>query len=88
MNEKKWQSLTDQQKGWVMEGVQAGIKYCDETNLKAEAELVEFFKNAGLKVYKADIDAFSKHVLAEYLNSPFSKTWDMSVYKQIQDAAK
>ena len=88
INEAKWQSLSDQQKGWVMEGVRAGIKYCDETNLKAEAELVEFFKKAGLKVYNADIDAFSKHVLNEYLNSAYAKKWDMNVYKQIQDAAK
>ena len=88
MNEKKWQSLTDQQKGWVMEGVNAGIKYCDETNLKAESELVEFFKSAGLKVYKADIDAFAKHVQAEYLSSSFAKTWDMDLFKKIQDAAK
>jgi len=88
INEAKWQSLSDQQKGWVMEGVQAGIKYCDETNLKAEAELVEFFKKAGLKVYNADIDAFSKHVLQLYLDSAYAKKWDMGVYKQIQDAAK
>ena len=88
MNEKKWQSLSDQQKGWVLEGVNAGIKYCDETNLKAESELVEFFKGAGLKVYKADIDAFAKHVQAEYLSSSFAKTWDKDLFKKIQDAAK
>jgi tripartite ATP-independent transporter DctP family solute receptor len=88
INEARWQSLSDQQKGWVMEGVQAGIKYCDETNLKAEAELVDFFKKAGLKVYNADIDAFSKHVLQQYLDSAYAKKWDMGVYKQIQDAAK
>ncbi len=88
INEAKWQSLTDQQKGWVMEGVKAGIKYCDETNLKAEAELVAFFEKAGLKVYKADIDAFSTHVLDQYLNSPYAKKWDMDLFKRIQDAAK
>ena len=88
INEARWQSLSDQQKGWVMEGVQAGIKYCDETNLKAEAELVDCFKKAGLKVYNADIDAFSKHVLQLYLDSAYAKKWDMGVYKQIQDAAK
>lgn len=88
INEARWQSLSDQQKGWIMEGVQAGIKYCDETNLKAEAELVDFFKKAGLKVYNADIDAFSKHVLQLYLDSAYAKKWDMGVYKQIQDAAK
>ena len=88
INEAKWQSLTAQQKAWVMEGVKAGIKYCDETNLKAEAELVEFFKKAGLSVYKADIDAFSEHVLDEYLNSKFAKTWDMDLFKKVQAAGK
>jgi len=87
INEAKWQSLTDQQKGWVMEGVKAGIKYCDDTNLKAEAELVAFFEKAGLKVYKADIDAFSKYVLDQYLNSPYAKKWDMDLFKRIQAAA-
>ena len=88
INERKWQSLSDEQKGWVMEGVKAGIKYCDETNLKAEAELVDFFKKAGLSVYKADVDAFSKHVQALYLASDYAKKWDMDLFKRIQDAAK
>ena len=88
INEAKWQSLTAEQKAWVMEGVKAGIKYCDETNLKAEAELVQFFKDAGLKVYNADIDAFSSHVLNEYLNSKFAKTWDMDLFKKIQALGK
>ncbi|AEV30405.1 tripartite ATP-independent periplasmic transporter solute receptor, DctP family [Sphaerochaeta pleomorpha str. Grapes] len=88
INEKKWQSLTEQQKGWVMEGVKAGIKYCDETNLKAEAELVEFFKSQGLKVYYADINAFSEHVLPLYLASDYAKSWDMDMFKKVQEAAK
>ncbi|GHV92722.1 C4-dicarboxylate ABC transporter [Spirochaetia bacterium] len=88
INEAKWQSLTAQQKEWVLEGVRAGIKYCDETNLKAEAELIQFFKDAGLKVYEADLNAFATHVLDQYLKSDFAKTWDMDVYKKVVDAAK
>jgi TRAP-type C4-dicarboxylate transport system substrate-binding protein len=88
INEAKWQSLTAQQKGWVMEGVNAGIKYCNETNLKAEAELIQFFKDAGLKIYDADLNAFATHVLDQYLKSDFAKTWDMDVYKRVVDAAK
>jgi len=88
INEAKWQSLSEQQKAWVMEGVKAGIKYCDETNLKAEAELVEFFKKAGLKVYQADLDAFSTHVLEQYLNSKYAKTWDLEMFKKVQEAGK
>ncbi|HQB54078.1 MAG TPA: sialic acid TRAP transporter substrate-binding protein SiaP [Sphaerochaeta sp.] len=83
INEKKWQSLTDQQKAWVMEGVKAGIEYCDTTNLKAEAELVDFFKNAGLKVYYADLDAFADHVLAQYLASPYAATWDKAMFEKV-----
>jgi tripartite ATP-independent transporter DctP family solute receptor len=88
INEAKWQSFTQQQKDWIMEGIRAGIKYCDETNLKAEAELVQFFKDAGLKVYNADLNAFSSHVLDQYLKSDFAKTWDLDLFKKIQDAAK
>jgi tripartite ATP-independent transporter DctP family solute receptor len=88
INEKKWQSLTEQQKAWVMEGIKAGIKYCDETNLKAEAELVEFFKSQGLKVYYADLNAFSDHVLPLYLASDYAKTWDMDMFKKVQEVAK
>lgn len=86
INEAKWQSLTEEQKGWVMEGVKAGIEFCDTTNLKAEAELVEFFKSEGLSIYQADLDAFAEHVLAQYLDSPYSDTWDMEMFEKIQAA--
>lgn len=88
INEAKWQSLSEQQKAWVMEGVKAGIEYCDTTNLKAEAELVEFFKSAGLKVYYADLDAFAEHVLAQYLASPYAKSWDKDMFEKVVAAGK
>ncbi|MCK9330452.1 MAG: sialic acid TRAP transporter substrate-binding protein SiaP [Sphaerochaetaceae bacterium] len=88
INEAKWQSLTDQQREWIKEGVKAGIEYCDKTNLAAEAELIDFFKGEGLKVYYADLDAFSSAVLDKYLKSDYSKTWDMDLYKKVQDAGK
>ncbi len=88
INEAKWESLTKQQQEWVLAGVKAGIEYCDATNLKAEAELVEFFKSAGLSVYNADVDAFSAHVLDAYLKSDFSKTWDLDFFNKVQAAAK
>ncbi|HPY11859.1 MAG TPA: sialic acid TRAP transporter substrate-binding protein SiaP [Sphaerochaeta sp.] len=88
INEKKWQSLTAQQQGWVMEGVKAGIAYCDGVNLKAEAELVQFFKDAGLKVYEADLDAFADHVLAQYLASPYAKSWDKDMFDKVTAAGK
>ncbi|WP_207654732.1 sialic acid TRAP transporter substrate-binding protein SiaP [Marasmitruncus massiliensis] len=89
INKAKWDSLTDEQKGWVMEGVEAARKYCDETNVAKEEKLVEFFKEKGLKIYNADIDAFSKQVLDKYLeNKEMTDSWDMDLFQKIQDMAK
>lgn len=84
INEAKWRSLTEQQKGWVMEGVKANLDYCYDTNVKIESEILDFFKSEGLKVYYADLDAFSSHVLDQYLKSDYAKTWDMDLFKKIR----
>ena len=86
ISEARWQSLTSQQKEWIMEGVRAGIKYCDETNLKAEEEVTQFLKDRGLKFYDADLNAFQTHVLNQYLQSDFSKSWDRDLLNRVQAA--
>ena len=86
INEKKWQSLTKEQQGWIMEGVKAGTEFCDSTNRAAEAELIDFFKSEGLKVYEADLDAFSKEVLDKYLASDYAKSWDRDLFDKVQAA--
>ena len=87
INEGRWQSLSAQQKDWVMQGIRAGIKHCDETNLKAETELIQFFKDQGQKIYEAHIPVFADHVLNLYVRSDFAKTWDLDLFKRVQDAA-
>ncbi|MDO4548148.1 MAG: sialic acid TRAP transporter substrate-binding protein SiaP [Clostridia bacterium] len=84
INLAKWNSLTDAQKDIIMQGIEAGRVFCDETNLAREASLVEFFKEQGLSVYEADLDAFAEHVLAYYLNDPFSASWDTELLEQVQ----
>lgn len=42
---------------------------------QTEAELVEFFKQQGLKVYEPDLEAFRTQVQKKYLESDYSKTW-------------
>jgi tripartite ATP-independent transporter DctP family solute receptor len=88
ISEARWQSLTAQQKDWVTQGVQAGIKYCDETNLKAEEEVIQYLKTQGMKVYEADLNAFQTHVLDQYLNSDFSKSWDKTLFDKVIAAGK
>lgn len=79
-----WNSLTEAQQRVILEGVEVGRKFCDETNLAREAELVEFFKSQGLRVYEADLDAFAQHVTDYYLASPTSADWDLDLLEQIR----
>ena len=79
-----WNGLTEAQQQIVLDGVEAGRKFCDETNLGREAELVEFFKEKGVSVYEADLDAFAEHVQAYYLESPTSADWDLELLEQVK----
>ena len=85
INNDTWNSLTEAQQQILLDGVEVGRKFCDETNLQKEAELVDFFKEQGLSVYEADIPAFQEHVLDAYMNDDISNDWDMDVYAQIQE---
>ncbi len=76
--------MTEAQQQILLEGVEVGRKYCDETNLQKESELVDFFKEQGLSIYEADIPAFQEHVLNAYMEDDISNDWDMDVYEQIQ----
>lgn len=87
INVKTWNKLTDTQKGWVMEAVEAGRKACDEQNLKTESEVQDFLKEKKLSIYEADVAAFADHVLNTYLNDPISDTWDKELLAEIQAMA-
>lgn len=78
-----WNELTAEEQEIIMGGVEAGRKFCDETNLGREAELVEFFKEQGLSVYEADLNAFAEHVQAYYLADESSAAWDQDLLAQI-----
>ncbi len=85
INQQVWNSLTDEQKAWVIEAAEAGRKVCDEQNLNTEKDAVAFLKEKGLSVYEADIDAFQNAVMEAYLaDSAFVKDWDMALLEEIR----
>ena len=51
--------------------------------LAAEAELGDFFKAQGLKVYTPNLDAFRAHVQKAYLESPYAKDWPKGLVERI-----
>ena len=87
MNLNTWNKLSDQQKAWVLEAVEAARETCDTTNLQIESEVQDFLKDQGLSIYEADVAAFADHVLNAYLNDPISDTWDKDLLAEIQAQA-
>ena len=87
INLNTWNKLTDTQKGWVMEAVEAARVACDEQNIKTESEVQDFLREQGLTIYEADVAAFADHVLETYLADPISDTWDKDLLAQIQAMA-
>ena len=87
INEKKWQSLTPEDQKLIMQAIQAARKACSEQNLKAEAELVDFFKGEGMIVIEdPDRAAFAEYAKNSYLteSKEISEHWDMELYEKIQ----
>ena len=84
INTAKWNSLTPAQQDIIRQAVEAARAFCDETNNQREADLVAFFKEKGLSIYEADVDAFSKHVTDYYLADDLSQTWDKDLLSEIQ----
>lgn len=89
INEKKWSSLSDQQKAWVLEAIDAARNSCDEQNLGNETKLKDFFKSKGLVIIEdPDKEAFQKYAKNSYLtdSKDISKDWDLKLYEEIQAA--
>lgn len=87
INEKRWQSFSDIDKLVIRKAIEKARKFCDETNLKAEAELLDFFRGQGLIIIEdPDKEAFAAYAKNSYLteSKDISKNWDMVLYEEIQ----
>lgn len=87
INEKRWQSFSDIDKLVIRKALEKAREFCDETNLKAEAELLDFFRGQGLIIIEdPDKEAFATYAKNSYLteSKDISKNWDMTLYEEIQ----
>ena len=88
INEAKWQSLTPSQQQAIMMALEEARQFVDETNLQAEAELLEFFEGEGMTIIEPDKQAFIDFALDKVLNNEeMTSTWDMALFEQIQATA-
>ena len=87
INEKRWQSFSDIDKLVIRKALEKAREFCDETNLKAEAELLDFFREQGLIIIEdPDKEAFAAYAKNSYLteSKDVSKDWDIVLYEEIQ----
>lgn len=87
INEKKWQSLSEIDQLIIRIAIEKARKFCAETNLKAEAEILDFFREQGLIIIEdPDKGAFAEYAKWSYQNESkeISKDWDMELYEEIQ----
>jgi tripartite ATP-independent transporter DctP family solute receptor len=89
INEVKWHALGPDYQAKVMQAVEKARQFCDKTNLDAEAELIEFFKQQGMTIVIPDKRAFMDYAQKMYLdNKEISGTWKMELFDQIQSMIK
>lgn len=82
-SKKVWDGLTPEQQATVQKAADDAAESGRQKQLALEAELEQFFKDKGLKVYAPDVDAFRAQVQKAYLESDFAKTWPEGMVDKI-----
>jgi TRAP-type C4-dicarboxylate transport system substrate-binding protein len=83
ISEKVWADMGPERQAKVQAAADAAIAFSTEKHLAREKELVDLFKEKGLKIYEPDIDAFRKHAQEMYLASDLAKDWPEGVVDKI-----
>lgn len=83
MSSRVWDSLTDDQKARVQAAADKATAWSDQQYLDQEAELLDFFRGEGLKVYEPDVASFQAYAQEQYLASPLSKNWPEGMLEEI-----
>jgi tripartite ATP-independent transporter DctP family solute receptor len=83
ISKKVWDRFTPAQQAVIQKASDDAAESGRKKQLALEAELENFFKEKGLKVYAPDVDAFRKKVQADYLASKFAKDWPAGLVEKI-----
>jgi tripartite ATP-independent transporter DctP family solute receptor len=83
LSKKVWDKLTPQQQAQLQKAADDACESGRQKQLKLEADLEQFFKDKGLKVYAPNVDAFRKQVQKAYLESDLSKSWPKGLVEKI-----
>ncbi|WP_394212065.1 sialic acid TRAP transporter substrate-binding protein SiaP [Enterovibrio calviensis] len=85
VSKKVWDGLTPEQQTQMQKAADDAAAYGRKNQLALEAELVDFFREQGLKVYEPNLEAFRSHVQKAYLESEFSESWPEGMVENINN---
>ncbi|OWU83155.1 C4-dicarboxylate ABC transporter [Oceanicola sp. 22II-s10i] len=88
ISQKLWDEFSDAQKETLQSAVDTAIAKSTQRHLDREVELVQFFKDEGLKVYEPDRIAFRDYAQKKYLESEFAASWPDGMIDRINALAK
>lgn len=82
-SKKVWDGLTPEQQATVQKAADDAAESGRQKQLALEAELEQFLKDQGLKVYTPDVEAFRTKVQKDYLESDYAKDWPEGLVDKI-----
>ncbi len=88
VNLAQWNALTEEQRGWIMEGVEAARVWIETITVESDEDLIKFCEDQGLTVYRIDTAPFAAEVNEYYLNSDVVADWDMELYEACQNVER
>ena len=83
VSKKVWDEMGAEKQARFQAAADAAIDFSTEKHLAREQELVEIFKDKGLKIYEPDLEAFRQHVQEKYLASDLAKDWPAGMVDKI-----
>lgn len=87
INGKLWDSLSEEQQGWIKEAMHTAVLAADKHSLDEESELISFFENEGLIITYPDVNAFAEYSHNYYVEHGLTEQWDMDAYERVQEMA-
>ncbi|CZF86072.1 Sialic acid-binding periplasmic protein SiaP precursor [Grimontia marina] len=83
ISKKVWDKFTPEQQATLQKASDDAAESARQKQLALEAELVQFFKDQGLKVYEPNLKAFQETVQGAYLTSDYSEQWPEGLLDKI-----
>ena len=82
-SKKTWDSLDANQQLTVQRAADAAASWGRLKQLDKENNLADFIRSKGVEIYTPNLEAFRKHVQAQYVGSEAAASWPEGVLEQI-----